>query len=312
LSEPPPASAVQLSGYLHPAYAASLAEFGSPRELPRCGGWILERPIPGFEDRDAMGCYPLFACQDWSRLHQDLDEIGDDLVCLGLVTDPFGDYDEAYLRRCFSDVMIPFKHHYVVDYEIWKDRTYDIDTRREIRNAFKNLQVEVCPDPRLYLDEWIWLYDFLIERYKINSLSAFSRLSFVRQFDTPGLLMFRAYQQDHTVGIALAYTQGEGAFLHLTAIDETGYRLGASYALYSFVIDYLAHTARWLGLGGTPGVAEGQRDGLKYFKMHWATGTRMAYFCGRIFNPQRYVAIAQARGMTGVSYFPSYRQGEFS
>lgn len=305
------APAVDLTGYLHPAYAASLAEFGHPRPLPHCGGWILERPIPGFDERDAMGCYPLFSCQDWSQLHQDLDEIGDDLVCLGLVTDPFGDYDPAYLRRCFKDVMIPFKDHYIVDYQIWKVRAYDIDTRREIRNAFKNLHVEVCPDPHQYLNEWIRLYDLLIERYKIRSLSAFSRHSFIQQFNTPGLRMFRAHQQDHTVGIALAYLQGEGAFLHLTAMDEAGYRLGASYALYSYAIEYFAQTARWLDLGGTPGVAEGQQDGLKYFKLHWATGRRQAYFCGRIFNPQSYAVIAHAKGLTGADYFPSYRKGEF-
>ena len=40
--------------------------------MPGCGGSILERPIGALPDRDAMGCYPLFACQDWSRLADDL------------------------------------------------------------------------------------------------------------------------------------------------------------------------------------------------------------------------------------------------
>ena len=56
-----------MSGYMHLGYAESLVEFGTPRELPRSGGWVLERQIPGFSYRDAMGCYPLFACQDWSQ-----------------------------------------------------------------------------------------------------------------------------------------------------------------------------------------------------------------------------------------------------
>jgi len=42
-----------------------------------------------------MGCYPIFACMDWSQLHIDLGHIGDDLVSLALVTDPFVEYDEA-------------------------------------------------------------------------------------------------------------------------------------------------------------------------------------------------------------------------
>lgn len=32
--------------YSHPGYAESLSEFGVPRSLPRCGGWLLERAFP--------------------------------------------------------------------------------------------------------------------------------------------------------------------------------------------------------------------------------------------------------------------------
>ena len=80
-------------GYAHPFYAASLAEFGAPLRLPRCGGWVLERSVPGGHARDAMGCYPLFVCQDWRALAADLDDL-DGPVSLSLVSDPFGDYDE--------------------------------------------------------------------------------------------------------------------------------------------------------------------------------------------------------------------------
>ena len=85
---------VRVNGYLHPGYAESLAEFGTPRELLRCGGWVLERQIPDFSYSDGMGCYPLFCCSDWSQLHKDLQDI-DDLVALALVTDPFGSYTPA-------------------------------------------------------------------------------------------------------------------------------------------------------------------------------------------------------------------------
>jgi hypothetical protein len=58
-----------MSGYLHPDYTLSLAEFGSPQELSQSKGWILRRQITGFPYQDAMGCYPLFTCENWSRLH---------------------------------------------------------------------------------------------------------------------------------------------------------------------------------------------------------------------------------------------------
>src|SRR5690349_16611740 len=103
-----------MTGYADRMYAYALSEFGTPRELPHCGGWVLERPIDDVDYRDAMGCYPLFACHDWGQLHADLETLAGDLVTLSLVTDPFGAYDYEYLQICF-DVVIPFKQHFVYD-----------------------------------------------------------------------------------------------------------------------------------------------------------------------------------------------------
>jgi len=97
-----------MNGYAHPLYAQSLREFGTPRELQHCGGWVLKRAVPGGSAHDAMGCYPLFACRDWSQLHVDLEQLEPDIVALSLVTDPFGAYQLGDLQRCF-DRVIPFK-----------------------------------------------------------------------------------------------------------------------------------------------------------------------------------------------------------
>ncbi len=59
-------------GYVHPRYAASFPELGTPREFVQCEGWILERRIPTSDLYDGMGCYPLFACRNWSRIASDL------------------------------------------------------------------------------------------------------------------------------------------------------------------------------------------------------------------------------------------------
>src|SRR5437867_3992638 len=103
------------TGYFDPLYSQSLSEFGAPRFLDKSRAWILERPIPDSQSLDAMGCYPVFVCEDWTRLHLDLDVISSNLVSFSLVTDPFGSYDVSYLRGCFPDVMRPFKDHFVVD-----------------------------------------------------------------------------------------------------------------------------------------------------------------------------------------------------
>jgi len=104
-----------MMGYSHPDYAGSLVDFGIPFKLVRSQGWVLQRKIPGFPYCDAMGCYPLFTCRGWSHLHSDIEDLNGKPICLSLVTDPFGDYDEACLHRCFRDVVIPFKRHYVID-----------------------------------------------------------------------------------------------------------------------------------------------------------------------------------------------------
>lgn len=305
----------QLGGYLHPAYAASLAEFGRPRELPRCGGWILERQIPGRTDYDAMGSYPLFTCRDWSRLHLDLADLGPELVSLAVVTDPFGDYDEAGLRRCFPDVVMPFKEHFLVDLSRPLDTILSGKIRYQVRKAFRAVTVEFCPEPMAFLDEWVTLYQGASQRFKISSVRAFSRVAFAKMFHVPGLRVYRAAHEGQTIGMALVMVQGEIAFGHLIAMNDLGYRLDASYALYWYQIDQLASHCRWLDLGGVPGAAKNggptERSGLRAYKAHWATDTRTAYFCGRIFDPARYAAIVQAQGLGPTRYFPAYRQGEF-
>ena len=87
-----------MSGYLSQQYAASLGGLGTPRLLPHCLGYILERPIPGSMHRDAMGCYPLFCCETWTGVAADLESLVGELVSVSLVADPFGDYDVDDLR----------------------------------------------------------------------------------------------------------------------------------------------------------------------------------------------------------------------
>jgi hypothetical protein len=93
-----PQDTSQVTGYLHPLYAASLAEFGTPHELAYCGGWMLERVIPGCHDRDAMGCYPLFCCRDWKLLSFDLAQLENQLISLTLVTKTYLPPLEEYIK----------------------------------------------------------------------------------------------------------------------------------------------------------------------------------------------------------------------
>ena len=302
-----------LAGYVHPGYVASLREFGTPRELPHCRGWILEREIPGFPDRDAMGCYPLFACQDWPQLHADLDKIGNKLVSLSLVTDPFGECDPSYLERCFKDLVVPFKEHFVTDLSRATSTFVSSHHQRYAHKALRRLCVERCQDPTQFIDDWTALYATLVDRHHIEGIRAFSTNSFARQLNVPGIVSFRAVYEDTTVGMLLWYVRGEVGYYHLGASSTRGYELRASSALFSFAIEqFSAEGLRWLSLGAGGGVkSRGTADGLTRFKRGWSTHTRTVYLCGRIFDPQRYAEIVKAKGIEATDYFPAYRKGEF-
>lgn len=293
-----------MSGYAHAAYADALSVFGSPRLLSNCGGWILTSPIEGTNLHDARGCYPLFACADWSQLQRDLDAI-DDLVSLVLVADPFGDYEPAILRNYFPDMMLNYKEHYVVDLA---NPTIAPHHARNIRKA--QVEVEFCAQPKAFAADWVRLYANLIQRHQIQGIAAFSADSLVKQLEVPGLVMFRALLNGETVGIVLWYMQGEVGYYHLAAYTDEGYQKWASFALFARAIDYFKTRLRWLNLGAGAGVTNDGSDGLTRFKSGWASGTRTAYLCGRIFNHDAYEALVQARRIEGAAFFPLYRKGE--
>jgi hypothetical protein len=300
-----------LTGYAHPKYADSLAELGVPRRLPRCKGWILQRSIPGFTYHDGMGCYPLFSCQDWSQIHSDLESLIPELVTLSFVADPFGEYDPRYLRGCL-DVLIPFKEHFVVDLGLNMNTFVSSHHRRYARRALRDVHVERCHRPAQFVDEWADLYTTLIKRHGIKGIPAFSRTSLTRQLKVPGIVMFRAAHEETTIGITLWYVLGDVGHYHLGAYSPTGYQLRASFALFWLAIEYFVSSdLRWLNLGASAGIAKKDSDGLSRFKQGWSTGTRTAYFCGRVLNRERYSEILNAKGISETGYFPAYRRREF-
>jgi len=299
-----------MKGYAHPNYADSLAEFGTPRELPLCGGWILERKIPEFPYRDAMGCYPLFVCRDWSQLHSDLNALEGELVSLSLVTDPFGRYDSNLLCQCF-DIFTPFKEHFVTDLSKPINIIVSSHHRYYARKAFKNISVELCKDPTQFIDEWMDLYGTLIKKHNIKGIAAFSRKAFVKQLTIPGLVMFRALYQGATVGAYMWYVQDEVSYGHLGSVNSVGQDLMAPYAIFWSATEYFTDKVRWIDHGAGAGTKNSSTDGLSQFKRGWSTDTRTVYFCGRIFNRERYNEIVNASGISATDYFPAYRKGEF-
>jgi hypothetical protein len=92
-----------------------------------------------------------------------------------------------------------------------------------------------------------------------------------------------------------------------------GYDLRASFALFWSAIAHFASTdVRWLDLGAGAGLNGAGDDGLNRFKRGWASATRTAYFCGRIFDRDLYSALSKASGTRPTDFFPAYRHAEFA
>jgi hypothetical protein len=259
-----------------------------------------------------MGCYPLFACRDWGRLKEDFDNVEADVVSISLVTDPFGEHGEPYLRECFPDLMVPFKKHFVADLTVPIASIPSKHHRYYAHRALSKLSVERCADPRKFLADWVELYSFLVTRHQLSGIKAFSEGAFAAQLEVPGLVMFRATFEGKTVGAHLWFVQAEIAHSHLAAVNAAGYELMASYALYQSALESFAGQVRWLNFGAGAGLSEDAEDGLTRFKRGWATDTRTAYLCGRIVDPVRYTRLLTEKGVTDNDYFPAYRKGEFS
>ncbi len=301
------------SGYAHADYAAALEEFGAPQYLAQSGGWFLKRAISASPCFDGTGCYPMFSCQNWSGLAADLDSVSKDLVSFAAVIDPFGDHDEAFLKSCFKNVVIPFKQHFVTDLRKPMSEFVHAHHQRYARKALKTITVEKCAEPLRWLEDWVGLYDVLIQRHSIKGIAAFSKASFARQLQVPGMVAFRASHEGNTVGMLLWCVQGEVAFYHLGSYSEAGYQMRASFALFWTALEYFAaNHLRYLNLGAGAGVSGGGEDGLSQFKRGWTTEERTAYFCGRIFSVERYEELVKARAMPPTNYFPAYRKGEFA
>jgi hypothetical protein len=260
-----------------------------------------------------MGCYPLFSCFKWNALHIDLEILKNEYITLSAVTDPFGDYNRDYLNKCFKDIVRPFKEHFIISLNEFNTKNVSNNHKRNSRKALKIIEVEKIESPIEFINEWIKLYDNLIKKHNITGIPTFSRISFMKQMMVPGIIGFRALHKHNTVGMTLWIIQNDIAYYHLGAYNDLGYQLRASFAIFWEAIEYFQKTdVQWLNLGAGAGVKSNGKDGLTRFKRGWATGTRMSYFCGRIFDKEKYIEISKSKNTLNTDYFPAYRKGEFS
>lgn len=208
----------------------------------------------------------MFTCGDWSRVCGDVEGLASELVSLTLVSDPFADEAVDALRGCFDRVQL-FKQHYVVDLGLPTAGRTTRHHRYYARRARRQgIAVEKCDDPLRFLDDWVRLYEVLVERHDLEGIKRFSRDSFREQLAVPGIAMFRATYQRRTVAAQIWYLQDGNAHSHLQASDRTGYRMRAAYALYAEALEWLTDRCSHAALGAAAGSVTDHDDGLAQFK----------------------------------------------
>jgi len=294
-------------GYAAKEYARSFAEFGEPLALPRSGGWLLLRALPEESGCDAMGCYPLFCCTNWTRLRDDLQDLPADIVAVSLVADPAAEVSLAGLQESFPDVCYHYKDHYFANLSQPLESFVASHHQRNARQAAKSLRVERLENPLEFLSTWNELYSRLIERHDIRGQAAFSPAAFQQQFMVPGLRAYAASVDDEIVGMVLWMVNETTAYYHLAAYSEAGYERKASFAIiWHSLKAFAAEGIHYGALGGGAGTFAAS-EGLSRFKQGWSNETRPAYLCGRILDRDRYAELSAQSGNSGSSYFPAYR-----
>ena len=297
-------SSATATGYSSEAYARSLGHLGDVVALPASGGWLLAAVVPGHDERDGRGPYPLFSCADWSPLADDLASL-EDLVSVTMVVDPLAPLTRQHLERVF-DVVRPYKTHHVIDCGLGPPRPSQHHLRK-LRAVASDVRTEVVGSPPAHADDWVRLYRDLVRRRAITGFADLPDGSLRAQLDVPGCVAVRAVRHDRCLSMALWYRHGEVAHLHLAATDDEGYGTGAAYAVMAASIEHLASEVQVLDLGGVAGVADDPQHGLARFKRGWCNSTTVAHLCGAVLDRPAFDRLNDDRGQTDDTYFPPYR-----
>ncbi len=300
--------ATHTGGYASKQYAESFTQHGAVQHLPASDSWVIQRHIEDSPYKDAIGCYPLFSCANWDMLEEDINSFAEDIIAFSLVTDPFSQFDAHQLQALFPDVCKPFKSHFILDLDLDLRKVVRSNHLRNAKKARKTLHITYVDEPATCLQNWITLYDHLIERHEIEGIARFSHYAFAKQFDTPGLHVYQASLGGEIVGMVLFYQMGETVYYHLGAYSPTGYAHRASFGIFwQAIVDFKSRHARWLNLGSGAGLSESEENGLVRFKKGWASDTRTAWFCGKILNQPIYTQLTSQAAQHQSTFFPAYR-----
>jgi hypothetical protein len=289
--------------YASAEYAAAFCHQGMQSfYLSQAQTHVLLRNIPGTDEQDAMGGYPLCPFAASAHFEEDFHALAAaGAITLVAVTDTFFRPDEAMLHQTF-DRCTAYKPHYVLNLQD-DSFHYGKHHRYEIRRAYRFCEVR----PVLlanHLKEWIALYRILVEKHHITGIQNFPDAYFEAIATLPGLTTLAAFIEGRMVSAHL-WLEHEGyVYSHLAASSEEGYQARSAYAIYDATIEHFrSRNALKIDFGGGAGV-NSPSQGLTFFKQGFSSETLPVFLCGKILRPDRYATLS---GGSETSFFPAYR-----
>ena len=297
-------------GYIHPLYAESFSDIGTPLYLPKSKGWLIKRQIPGTNDFDAMGPYPLFFCERWDLLIEDIQSLENEVVTVTMVIPPLFSFPHERFQHLF-ELFRAYKCHYILDYSKPLKQAVSSSRRKDARRALRTVRVEIESTPGIDVREWHHLYSILIKHHEIRGIRSFSYHAFENQLAIPNTYFFKAIFNDKVIGGNIYYLQDGIVYYHLSALTDEGYQKDASYALKWAAIKYFKGKANFMNLGG--GTAEDENEilsGLDQFKKGWSNTIQRSYLCGKIMDQKKYQYLMELK-KNKMDWFPAYRSGDY-
>ena len=283
--------------YTSKEYAESFSFQGYKSvELNDNGIWLLERPIPGTNYFDLMGCYPLTTFD-----RDDNFSYSGEAISMTMVSDIFSQPEISELSNQFDYVQF-FKPHYYIDFS--KEITFSDHHKYEIKRALKKGCIVKRVALSEVIEEWNSFYSNLISRHNITGIQTFHPKAFDAIKNSDKLVTFAVYHEDKPINLHICIIHNQYAYSHLNAASELSYKLGASYLVYDAFINYFKDNGyAAIDVGGGAGVNE-TSNGMTKFKQGFSNAEKDCYICGKVLNENVYNQLSKDK--VG-AFFPLYR-----
>ena len=236
---------------------------------------------------------------------------------------------KSYAQRCKEENIIsefirfhpfndfPLKHKKYLDFNIY-DRdvvvislTDDIlsSYTSKVRNTIKRASEKVTISKSINIDKFIELYNITMKKNNASDFYFFNKALFENLYALNEVELYEVIFENQIIAMAFFMEGSDLLHYHLSANNETSYKLNANYALL-YALSKIAKKRgkKYFILGG--GSTPLDDDPLFKFKKKFSKETKPFYISGKIYNQEiydKYLNIWEEQSKENVRYFLKYR-----